>query len=581
MGFLKKSRHGQDRHALPSLVGYSQVNVKQIGMAGNDLGRTQYEFINYSEPFIPQITKQPIFVTNASGYWWHQYEVIKITNTNSNYGKLRRIGNYDKDNALISSLQHEYETEEGRMGRIEEAFFRSMYITDARNGEASRFNSVFYKSHINSTLKRTISMRDGVETSVEYAEKDPLTGQATLVKQHDHTNGYTEVEKIPAYTLFPDMESRYDHNNNYNILTTSADEIGRRNNNSSLAITSGSHREWDDDYVVHKYNGGSFQNVNTNNPVVPKELSIFNGSSFNGSSTTINWKPVGGNTLFDTKQRVLEQRGEDNQYSASRFGYNDRYLIANATNANFGSFTACGFEEKNDFGTSTTPDEYYDGELKTGNETMVGSLTAKKVHTGNYMIEIPAASIGPTFTTKENNQTVGGELVEKGLQTGRTYRASVWMHASNPSSSRIVAVLDGSDASGPISTTFSADLTANTNNTWANHWVLVRLDFEIPEDYVSSGGVNNNLRIYLENPDVSSPAYFDDFRFQPLDAAVSSIVMDKKRGLPLFELDNENFYTRYEYDAAGRLIGTFVEAGVGGFESKLNETKYNYARGTN
>ena len=71
-------------------------------------------------------------------------------------------------------------------------------------------------------------------------------------------------------------------------------------------------------------------------------------------------------------------------------------------------------------------------------------------------------------------------------------------------------------------------------------------------------------------------AYFDDFRLQPVDAEVEAFVYDYRRELPLFVLDNENFYSRFEYNPAGAVVRSYRETELG--EKIILETTNQYPK---
>jgi hypothetical protein len=70
---------------------------------------------------------------------------------------------------------------------------------------------------------------------------------------------------------------------------------------------------------------------------------------------------------------------------------------------------------------------------------------------------------------------------------------------------------------------------------------------------------------------------FDDFRFQPLDAAVTANVFDPVTGNVTFSLDNQNMFTQYEYNDRGQLVKTYSESFKYGVKL-VSESKMNYRR---
>ena len=50
---LQASKHGGDRHAFATLVGYSGIAYKYIGADGSKLGSTQMKHFNYTSSYKP------------------------------------------------------------------------------------------------------------------------------------------------------------------------------------------------------------------------------------------------------------------------------------------------------------------------------------------------------------------------------------------------------------------------------------------------------------------------------------------------------------------------------------------------
>jgi len=81
----------------------------------------------------------------------------------------------------------------------------------------------------------------------------------------------------------------------------------------------------------------------------------------------------------------------------------------------------------------------------------------------------------------------------------------------------------------------------------------------------------------------SSDVYVDDFRFHPLDAPIQTSVYDPTTRQLTAVLDNDNLFTRYQYDAAGKIVKVFKEvlapAGNTALAARLlQESSYNYAQ---
>jgi len=577
---LRRSRLAADRHAMGPSVGYSTVTEQQTHwVSGNNitqLGKTVTQFNNYTEPFVVQ-PKPAWMITGSTGLERQNlYEVIHVKNV-LNYGQPQSSWVYDKDGELMASTQFQYETLDENMGRTEEVFYRGMRINNTTGQyDVNQVKSVYYKKELTSALRKTTSFIDGITTTTEIEQRDKYTGIPTRIRIESPTQGVVYQEKQLAYEVYPNMGLKTESPTKENRLTATYKELAKYLDTDDDDTKGGGKQEFATSFNKRTFTGGAFTNVSTTGYYRPKAAYAF--EEYTGGALT--WKYAGETTLYDEQDRVLEQKGIDNTFSAIRYGYDNRYAIAQAGNANFASFTHCGFETNTDMDNTSAQDYYFEGEVK--NSTNLSALnfqlagtTQKPAHTGDYMAEVPANYQGPIFTTKENNVVVSSETVHQGLQPGRTYRASVWVHNDSPNEATLVMHLNGQYNGGTtINDVQSVDKTDAVYT--AGDWKLLQVNLTVPEDYVSSGGTNNDLRVYIENNSSTTNAWFDDLRFQPVDAQVSYIVYDKKRGLVTHALDNENFFSRNVYDNGGRVIETWIEQENG--QKKTSSNTYHFAR---
>ena len=89
-------------------------------------------------------------------------------------------------------------------------------------------------------------------------------------------------------------------------------------------------------------------------------------------------------------------------------------------------------------------------------------------------------------------------------------------------------------------------------------WYLVERTFQPTESSLLTkiwvrGTTGNNIR-------------FDDFRVVPNDAAMSSYIYDPITDRLVYILGADHTFSRYEYDAAGRLIDTYKESLIYGIK---------------
>jgi len=177
------------------------------------------------------------------------------------------------------------------------------------------------------------------------------------------------------------------------------------------------------------------------------------------------------------------------------------------------------------------------------------------------MARIAASQDGPIYKVNSDGTN--------GIQTGRTYRASVGMHDDSPAATTLVCSLTGTNAGSNNYITAT-----KTSGKHVGKWWLVSLDITVPSNYSGTTG-SNDLRIYV-TAGSGGYAYIDDMRIHPIDSPVIANIYDEKTGLLTATLDNENFATLYEYDDAGRIIRTKKETLKGIF--KVTEMDYNFGR---
>jgi len=577
---LRRASLAGDRHAMGPNVGYASVTEQQkrwtLNGNGTSSGKTVHNFNNYSEPYSAFLKSSPIITGTGGNQRTRLFEVISMTKT-SFYGLPKSILVYDKEDKLMASTLYEYESRRENMGKKQEVFYRGMDISNVNiQGGIIEVQSVYLKTELTSQLRKTTSFIDGITTVTEHESWDKYTGIPTLTRIESPTTGITYREKKLAYETYSNMGPKTENNSKENRLTYVRQELIKYLDSDDEDTKGGGKQQFQEAFYKRKFNNGKFETISTSGNYHPKESYAF--KDFTGGSLT--WKYTGETTLFDEQNRVLEQKGIDNTFTAMRYGYDNRYVVAQAANANYASFTHCGFETNTDIDQTTAQDYYFEGEVKNSTNLstlnfQVAGTVQKPAHTGDYMAELPYGQTGPTFTTKEENEVVGTETIHRGLQPGRTYRASVWVHSDSPDNdSWLVMHLIGTHGTGGSAINdLQAVEKANAVYT-AGDWKLMQLNITVPDDYVS--GTTGKLMVYVENTSSSSKAWFDDLRFQPIDAQVTALIYDKKRGLVTHALDNENFFSRNVYDSGGRVIETWIEQENG--QKKASSNSYHFAR---
>jgi YD repeat-containing protein len=208
-------------------------------------------------------------------------------------------------------------------------------------------------------------------------------------------------------------------------------------------------------------------------------------------------------------------------------------VLASAQNAQYSEIGYCGAEDSPyDVGV------YSDMELN-------GVQTGARAHTGSTSSMINTGGHGFTLTSMDPK--------------GRTYRVSVW--SSRPNSKLSYKVNSGTTV--PMTVVQRGTSTDRAGNIW----YLLESEFNAQESWT-------NVSVWCEA--VGGQTYFDDFRVAPADASMNAYVYDNWGQLTHI-LDNNNLYTRFQYDAVGRLIFTYQETLGQGGEVPVSQQIYHYA----
>lgn len=278
------------------------------------------------------------------------------------------------------------------------------------------------------------------------------------------------------------------------------------------------------------------------------------------------WEKTSEIVRYDRKSRVLETKDINGNFSSVKYGYDDKYMIANAVNSNYQNFAFTGFEfytdrkydcplcpkgmTQYDFGSEIIVHSGFENYVQLIND-------ANLSHTGDYYLKV-VDSKGPIFRIYYNSTET-----DKGLQDG-WYRASVWVH-NTTSDLDLIAMKNATTVLKQIS--YSEAISVQGSN-----WKLLNLDFE-----VTNSTTSDYVDIYVECPAAGDIAYIDDFRVQPINSVVTCYIYNNETGLVEAELNTENFTTLYTRDNQGAIVEISKETVKYGLK-KVVEYDYHYAR---
>jgi YD repeat-containing protein len=433
----------------------------------------------------------------------------------------------------------------------------------------------------------------GTSDKVEYKAYDFYNGSATEIITKDSYGNVFKNKVTPAYRQSSYAGMGLKMNGYSNMLSqTFKNEVFKvspSNYNTDLGLMSSKVMTWTDNMNYRVYNSGTAyaetavtENTSTlqkekfyrpsaayvwNSPLLNNDGSYSSSFvDFDPSSIHANWKKTTEQTLSNPWSVPLSSKDLNGNYSSQRLTKKKSLVHSQAANANHSSYTYASFE---DFDEDYS---FMEGELTRGYSPSSGVYYARTAfsapHTGKYVAQV-ISGYPVSFNT----------LICPSCsdQVGKQYRASVWIHESSASGAALTMTVNGTVYTGappPAPSTTSATASTSAGITQAiaksGQWYLVNVEFVIPANFIGTSGVSVSLS------SSNGTAYFDDFRFHPIDSDVQGYVYDETTWQPTHVLDKDNFYTRYEYDNSGRLKTIYRETVNG--EMKIEDRKYNVVK---
>jgi YD repeat-containing protein len=429
----------------------------------------------------------------------------------------------------------------------------------------------------------------GIKNEIQYKAYDFYSGKPTKQLFKNSFGECYMTETVPAHTVYPEMGVKVNNSLNRHMLIQPAasyvyktDVNGNITNVLSAEVTTWSkqcsYRLYTTAVQGNYYTTPVTEDFNTvqseevfrpyrsyvyNSPLTNIDGTIQNFVDFNWGNESLNqpqhkfWQKNLETTLYDPFSNLLEAMDVNGNYASMKMGYNGSEVILKSNNARYTEIAYTGAEDGafpldgiNSYGN------YYGGEMMP---KMFRSNAY--AHTGKYSI---AVSGGPKMIYHINKGVSG----RNEFSFSKNYHASVWVHKDFITQAKLYYTLSD-DANPVILSTSSA--TGNTSLPKAGDWYLLSLDFSIPPTAVP----NVSMKLYLENTGPNT-IYFDDVRFHPSQSESMAYQYDPQTKQISHIFNEENFYTRFEYDPYGRLLSTYKETTNG--EKKLNDYYYNFAR---
>ena len=608
-------------HLFAAGIGYSSSTERYLGRINQDEGAISYQFLtseagianfstrivnnksypmDYNTPADPCYTKHStatlIEVTDAFSARWGLPLSTKVMDV---HGNPLSITKNEYTDSYESGTHH---------GQLMEYFnFRRTIPTGNTLPTQCSYKHkdlICIRKTLPTLLKKQISVSGNTEQVTEYLAFDPITGAANHSRSTGTNQSEVTTESTPAYTLnaYATMGPKSVNASYSNQLHATAETITRKDPGltGANAFSSYQVKTFGKQVAIRKYDSstGSWEtDRSANNSRHWRGLGsyswksafastgLFNGplsssEQFDHSNPTANvasWKAAPITSLYNEKSQALETRSEQisgqPRYTAQKMGYNDRYVTAQASPANYASLMYSGFEDP-----STSHSDYFGGEVRfkngsfslAGEQRVNGSVSGVEAHTGGAFLEVPANSYGCLYQTGYQSSDP-----ESGLLRGQSYRVSVWMHQGSPEAATLQVQLKGSRNGTAYAASYSASKSSN-NLLQAGEWLLLQMDVPVPEDF-ETNGADDALSVLLHNGDSNQKAWFDDLRFHPAEASMSSQVYDSQTGRLQATLNEHNLATRYHYDASGAVLEVWQEYPDQGFRLVEKKT-YHYGK---
>ncbi|MEL6867773.1 MAG: hypothetical protein AAFP19_25330, partial [Bacteroidota bacterium] len=413
-------------------------------------------------------------------------------------------------------------------------------------------NAFYNKRYVNQIIDTKTILSDESAYTIEYLNFDDITGLPTKIKTLDPGTAESQIQEITyAHELYPELGPKSLNTSNENLLQIKAREKITKDGE----LIAGSNTTFRNTFPVRSFNNGNYQTSIQTEEWQPHKTFIFNGQ------TDVNlWREQMEYTLFDERGTALEKKYLGDRYEAAIYGYDDRYLIAAVSDA---KYTECAFSGAEDPIDATR----FGGEVSRQALTILNT-DSTYIHTGVKSI-----------LASQHQYAFQYKTTIDGLDANRKYVAKVWVYDNGNNDAQLHYYFNSNSSgdlngsgSGGSSTITGGTVDVNTGRILtAGNWHLLSITISIPGYLAGS----DELVIQARNTG-SNAAYFDDFRFHPINSIMVSYVYEPWSFLPEYVLGPENIYDRTEYDAIGQRHRTYRETVDG--EKVLTEQTFNYLR---
>jgi YD repeat-containing protein len=494
----------------------------------------------------------------------------EIKDYTARVGRLLDVTSFDRDGRILTQTVNHYLDDTIKLKNE----FNNQGVMTQSFTELKRIDNA-YREFIGAISRKTVypnvmlgttqhDFRNNTMVTTQNLEFDFYTGSPTKVLTNDaYGNSYVN-EVIPAYKIDkykngengrPGMGLKVHNKQNKNMLTQQAAnyiyKVNPEDPSEIQDVISASVTTWADQWGYRENNNGAYsysEKANDAHPTWRSHKNYVYQSNFtkeNGAITDFTnfnwatntqadeWKKVSELTLYDRNSHALEMTDLNGKYAATKMDGEGKRVMATVANAKYEEFTYSGFEQADD------------GEIVSE-----GTVTDKKSHTGSNSVALNAG------------KTLHYQLPAQSSDNSK-YILSYWTLGTDAPQVKAFYFYESQVAVEESGFDENKKVTLPNGDIW--YWN--RAVITIP-----SG--STNIEIGVRNQG-NSTVNIDDLRIHPFNAAMTSYVYDQQTGELTHILDANNFFTKFEYDASGKLSRTYRESLSYGVKL-LNDQHYNY-----
>jgi len=538
---------------------FTTPSSKLIQYTGT-INRADYQLyapLAHTKVILPGFTKKEDKKVSYLG------KLNKLNIKTSQIGQIKAVKRYNNKGMLNQSVVYNYSSElpnergiDGQGIYTEGTLLAEAVLNKYTNNYNFKLNRTI-KRYQPSVLTSVVTSASGITDEKKDILWDFITGDV-LRRQYRNSLGQVyESQEVPAYHLaaYASMGSKAENPANKNMLVQRAGayvyKVTDTPANNRRLIAAGVQtwkKDWDT-YRTYNESESSFIEAAGRQPVWRKyqayawKSTEVNGDGslkhfvpFDYAATTQHedWLRASEQTHYSSYSHALQAKDINGNFTSKKYGYRQTQVIASAINAKYTEMAFSGAEDGELMGGTTL----FGGEVLAGQ----GIVTSELAHTGAHSLQLSMGRQGFIYKA-----VVGAATNPKSeIEAGRKYRADVWVHRSDlRGDGKLTAFLND----GII---LAESRTHSEGMLASGEWRLISIAFQVP-----ASAVGKKLTVACKSE--GAIVYFDDFRFQPVDAVMTANVYNPHTGQVTYTLDNNNLYVKNEYDNSGRLVRTFKE----------------------